>query len=177
MATASERNWRMEVTEEVKPVDPPRRSPKIRHIAEEFWGYDSASGVKRTEIRVPVGTPLLTLNEVPGKPRDDREWIATVKLGDAEVDLLVYRQPEIKSGPGPSATRPAATPADDATLLEEYPIGARLIFCKKLRGDTVVHPGQMAVVIGSENGCLKVRGRSGPTSWEVLTPKGNVRTV
>lgn len=114
---------------------------------------------------------------MPNKPRDDREWIATVKLGDAEVDLLVYRQPEIKSGPGPSATRPAATPADDATLLEEYPIGARLIFCKKLRGDTVVHPGQMAVVIGAENGCLKVRGRSGSTSWEVLTPKGNVRTV
>jgi len=164
-------------TETSKPVDPSRRSPKIRHIAEEFWGYDSSSGVKRIEIRVPVGTPLLALNEVPGKPRDDREWIATVKLGDAEVDLLVYRQPEIKSGPGPVVTRPAATPADDATLLEEYPIGARLIFCKKLRGDTVVHPGQMAVVIGAENGCLKVRGRSGSTSWEVLTPKGNVRTV
>ena len=164
-------------TEELKPVEPPRLSPKIRHIAEEFWGYDSSSGVKRTEIRVPVGTPLLALNEVPGKSRDDREWIATVKLGDAEVDLLVYRQPEIKSGPGPAETRPVATLADDATLLEEYPIGARLIFCKKLRGDTVVHPGQMAVVIGSENGCLKVRGRSGPTAWEVLTPKGNVRTV
>lgn len=164
-------------TETTKPVDPPRRSPKIRHIAEEFWGYDSSSGVKRTEIRVPVGTPLLALNEVPGKPRDDREWIATVKLGDAEVDLLVYRQPEIKSGPGPVVTRPAATPADDATLLEEYPIGARLIFCKKLRGDMAVYPGQMAVVIGSEKGCLKVRGRSGSTTWEVLTPKGNVRTV
>ena len=178
MATASERNWRMELTtEEVKPVEPPRRSPKIRHIAEEFWGYDSFSGVKRIEIRIPVGTPLLALNEVPNKPRNDREWIATVKLGDAEVDLLVYRQPEIKSGPGPSATRPVATLADDAALLEEYPIGTRLIFCKKLRGDTVVHPGQMAVVIGAENGCLKVRGRSVSTSWEVLTPKGNVRTV
>ena len=166
----------MELTEEVKPVEPPKRSPKVRHIAEEFWGYDVASGGRRIEVRVPVGTPLLELREVPDKPRDDREWIATVKLGDMEVALLVYRQPEIKSGPAP-VVRPATSPASDEALLTEFPIGTRLVFCKKLRGETVVHPGQMAIVTGSENGCLKVRGRSGPTAWEVLTPRGNVRTV
>ena len=161
------------MTEEVKPVEPPKRSPKIRHIAEEFWGYDVASGGRRIEVRVPVGTPLLELREVPDKPRDDREWIATVKLGDTEVDLLVYRQPEIKSGPAPARKAPSSE--DDAALLEAFPIGSRVVFCRKLRGETVVHPGQMATVLGAEQGCLKVRGRSGSTSWEAATPRGNVR--
>lgn len=156
---------------------PPKRSPKIRHIAEEFWGYDVSKGGRRVEVRVPVGSPLLELREVPDKPKDDREWIATVQIGEAEVRLLVYRMPEIKSGPAPVKSHAVATTADDLALLEQFPAGTRLLFCKKLRGDTVVHPGQMAVVIGAENGCLKVRGRSGSTSWEALTPRGNVREV
>jgi len=163
------------LTETAKLAEPPKRSPKIRHIAEEFWGYDIASGGRRIEVRVPVGTPLLELREVPDKPREDREWVATVQLGGVEVRLLVYRQPEIKSGPAPAQKAPSSD--DDAALLEEFPIGSRVVFCRKLRGDTVVHPGQMATVLGADHGCLKVKGRSGSTSWEAVTPKGNVRSV
>lgn len=163
------------MTETAKPVEPPKRSPKVRHIAEEFWGYDVASGGRRIEVRVPVGTPLLELREVPDKPREDREWVATVQIGGVEVQLLVYRQPEIKSGPAPARKAPPSE--DDAALLETFPIGSRVVFCRKLRGETVVHPGQMATVFGVEQGCLKVRGRSGSTSWEAATPRGNVRPV